>query len=210
MAFTEEAFRDQIPYYLTQPQKQALAAAISEFVSTAQAKPFTVTGFAEELLQGDGWKGLQLFEFESGERRHVRGMIISNSCDIDPQNVRDYPPNLTFVPIVRLDKIKQIWLGNGVKEERIAQKFSDIRAQRVTEFFYIPEISRDQTESIAVLSDAHSMPAGVFQNSPVKKKLFSLSQVAFYLLLFKLSINFCRMHEGISRFDSHAGNSSSI
>ncbi len=199
MAITEETIRDQIPFYLTQPQKQSLAAGLREFEQSSTISSFSITQYADETLQGDGWSKFQIFNFDTGIRRNVKGMVISNSCDIDPGNRRDTPSKITFVPLIPLGKLEQLWLENGFRAERLSQKLNDIRAQRVTDFFYIPQTGQLEEESVAILHDAHTMPLDALLDTTQRKKLFTLSQVAFYLLLFKLSVHFCRMHENVSR-----------
>jgi hypothetical protein len=199
MAITEETIRDQIPFYLTQPQKQSLAAGLREFEQSSTISSFSIAQYADETLQGDGWSKFQIFNFDTGIRRNVRGMVISNSCDIDPNNPRDTPSKITFVPLIPLGKLEQLWLENGLGAERLNQKLNDIRAQRVTDFFYIPQTGELEKESVAILHDVHTMPLDALLDTTQRKKLFTLSQVAFYLLLFKLSVHFCRMHENVSR-----------
>jgi hypothetical protein len=53
-------------------------------------------------------------------------------------------------------------------------------------------------DHIALLDDLHTLPLGMFQKAD-RPKLFTLSQVGFYLFVVKLSIHFCRFSEGISR-----------
>jgi hypothetical protein len=199
MTLNEETLREQIPSYLTQPQKEALAAGLREFERSSLIHNFSITQFPGDVLQGDGWSGFQLYEFESGKKRKVRGLIISNSCDIDPSNHRDAPITVTFVPLIKLSKLKEIWVASGVTDERLDRKFEDIRAQRITSFFHVPITGHLEEESVALLSDAHTMPLASFNGDTTSKKLFTLSQVAFYLFLFKLSVHYCRMHENIVR-----------
>jgi hypothetical protein len=188
--------------YLTQPQKIALAAALDDFINGGNMKPFEIDAYADEVLQGDGWSGLKLYSFSSGETRNVRGLILSNSCDVDTANQRDTPARVTFVPIVSLSNLEKVWSNAGVDSNRIEQKIKAVRAQNITNMFYLPKLKHVE-ESVAMLEDAHSMPLEAFLSpaptSNGRKKLFTLSQFAFYLFMFKLSVHFCRMHENIQR-----------
>ena len=199
MAITQEAIRDQIPFYLTQPQKEALAAGLREFEQSSTINSFSISKYENETLQGDGWSKFQIFNFETGIRRNIKGMVISNSCDIDPANARDTPSNIIFVPLVPLSKLEQLWRESGLAVERLSQKLKDIRAQRVTDFFYVPQTGGLNEGHVAMLKDVHTMPLKALFDTSGREKLFTLSQVAFYLLLFKLSVHFCRMHENLPR-----------
>lgn len=71
--------------------------------------------------------------------------------------------------------------------------------QITTELFYLPRGSNLDDDYVALLDDIHTAPFPQFQRQKDKQKLFTLSQVGFYLFLFKLSIHFCRFHENIDR-----------
>jgi hypothetical protein len=51
-------------------------------------------------LQGDVFKGLTIY----GPRgsKEAKGIILSNSCDIDTNNKRDFPMRAVFAPLVNL------------------------------------------------------------------------------------------------------------
>jgi hypothetical protein len=199
MSFTVDALKDQIPYYLTKPQKEALAAGLSEFEKTLTITPFSIAKYAKNILQGDSWSGFEIFLFADGSRRNIRGLILSNSCDLDRQNKRDLATNITFVPLIRLSRYCENLTSHGIAEARIQQSIKDIKAQKITSLFYVPKTDGIEEESIAILSDAHTMPLDAFESAPKRKKLLTLSQVAFYLFIFKLSVHFCRMHENVER-----------
>ena len=65
------------------------------------------------MLQGDGWRGFQLFSFESGERRSIQGIVLSNSCDISEDNQRVVAPKVVFAPIVKLAAIEARFREEG-------------------------------------------------------------------------------------------------
>lgn len=61
----------------------------------------------DEILQGDAWNRFEVFNFESGKRKEIKGIILSNSCDISSDNQRDLPVNLTFAPVMNLENLKK-------------------------------------------------------------------------------------------------------
>ena len=58
--------------------------------------------FQQEMLQGDGWKRLQLRNFETGEKIFINGVVLSNTCDVAPDNQRDLPVRIIFAPLIPL------------------------------------------------------------------------------------------------------------
>ncbi len=63
--------------------------------------PYREPSKADIILQGDGWREFQIFKFHTGERSSVRGLVISNSCDVDPDNQRDIPARIIFAPLAQ-------------------------------------------------------------------------------------------------------------
>lgn len=196
MEVTAETIRDQIPYYLTQEQKKGLLKALREFPRGTQ---YYLTGMYKDVLQGDGWTKLQVFDFQTGEKALITGIILSNTCDVAPENKRDLPVNIVFAPIIPLSAYSERLVEKKVKADSIETKIAAIKKQEVTTLFYLPAGSNLDTDHIALLDDIHTMPAKAFEREAEKGKLFTLSQIGFYLFIFKLSVHFCRIHENVNR-----------
>lgn len=160
--------------------------------------PFYDT-FTEEMLQGDGWRGFQLFMFASGDRRSVRGLVLSNSCDVDPDNPRDVPARMVFAPLAKLSVYEDLLRRSGIAEARVDDKVASIKSQKTTNIFYLPASGPLDEDYVVRLDDAHSMPVAAHTAAGDREKLFTLSNTGFYMLVFKLSVHFCRLHEKENR-----------
>ncbi len=193
-----DAIKEHIPVYLTLEQKQALASA---FERVPDAKEYYLSGlYADEMLQGDCWTNLQVFNFETGEKKKVRGVILSNSCDISPENRREIGPNIVFSPVIKLSKYVQLLKQSGMDPERVEAKLQAIRNQAVTAIFYLPDaIGGLGDEYVVVLDNIHTIPAHVIKIGAENVKGFTLNNLGFYMFIFKLSINFCRLRENVLR-----------
>lgn len=202
MSIDAESLRQQIPYYLTAKDQAALVEQLGAF-SAGKSPDYLLgerqDGFRNEMLQGDGWSGLQLFIHTSGERRAVRGIILSNSCDVAIENKRDVPTRLVFAPLVKLSTFVRLLTDAGVSGERLDAKIASIKAQKTTNIMYLPAGQALADEYIVRLDDVHSMPTTGQKSAPGPKKIFTLSMVGFYLFVFKLSIHFCRLQENVQR-----------
>ncbi len=71
-----------------------------------------------------------------------------------------------------------------------------MRAQEVTNVFYLPAGGPFEEEHIVLLDNVHSMPFAAHDEG---EKLFTLSMAGFYLFAFKLSVHFCRLQENVDR-----------
>jgi ATP-dependent helicase YprA (DUF1998 family) len=196
MSISAETIQAQIPYYLTQEQKDGLVKALAEFPNPIQ---YYISRYPNELLQGDGWEKLEIVRFENGARDKIKGILLSNSCDISADNKREIPPKITFAPIIKLSNYSELLLKSGLTQQQINDRFQKIREQRITTMFYLPKSGSLEEEHVALLDDLHTVPAQAFEKVTERKKLFTLSLVGFYLFLLKLSVHFCRFHEEVAR-----------
>ena len=196
-----EKFKDQIPYYLTQPQKEGLARALEDFPENTN---YYLSNYPVDLrnaaLQGDVFKQLTIYGPQGS--RQIKGIILSNSCDIDTQNKREFPMRAVFAPLIKLDAMVEKLRSAQIPQRVIDQKLDAIKKQLVTNVVYLPECEHIP-ESIIFLDDVHQIPTEELRKSLERQeKILTLSQVGFYILLFKLSIHFCRFHENVARYDN--------
>lgn len=106
-----------------------------------------------------------------------------------------------IAPLIRLTDYVDL-LARVLSAQQIDDKVSSIRKQHVSNIFYLPRGASLDADHIAVLDDLHSLPLTTFEQGRAAKmvvKLFTLSQMGFYLFLVKLSIHFCRFQEGVAR-----------
>jgi hypothetical protein len=193
---TVEQIQDYLPKYLSPKQQQELVAQLRDF----ENRSYYTTLHETEMLQGDGWTKIEIVDFATGARDKIKGILLSNSCDIAPENPREYPPRIVFAPLVPLqaytDLLKR---STALSSEQIDSKIESIRKQEITSLFYLPQGAGLDADYIAILDDLHNIPLQTFLNVAERTKLFTLGQMGFYLFLFKLSIHFCRFREGIAR-----------
>lgn len=196
MEITADSLKEQIPYYLTQGQKEGLLKALKDFPIITN---YYLNGYQDELLQGDGWTRLQVRRFETGEGASILGIILSNTCDIAPENKRDLPANIIFAPLIPLSAYVNLLDRTGIDLGRIRDKVASIKEQKVSSIFFLPAGSGLQEDHLALLDELYTMPARVFELEEAKSKVFTLSLLGFYLFVFKLSVHFCRFQEQVTR-----------
>ncbi len=202
MTFDVESIQKQIPFYLTAEDQQVLVGEL-EAIEGGGAVDYRLNDhrdtFREVMLQGDGWCGFQLFLFDTGERCYVRGVVLSNSCDVDPENPRDVPARLIFAPLVKLSAYEALLAKSGINPEKVGAKIAAIKAQKTTNIFFLPASDSLSEDYVVRLDEAHSMPVAAHIGGGKREKLFTLSNTGFYMLVFKLSVHFCRLQEKVNR-----------
>lgn len=202
MNFDVQSLQQQLPYYLTAEDRQALVDELKALSQGGAAdyflSPYQDT-FKADILQGDGWRGFQLFKFDTGERRSVQGLVMSNSCDVDPGNQRDVPARVLFAPLVKLAAYERMLRASSIGKQKVDEKLASIRAQKTTNVFYLPAGGPLTEDHVVRFDDAHSMPVAAHVLAEDRDKLFTLSNTGFYMLVLKLSVHFCRLHERVNR-----------
>lgn len=202
MNFDADALKRHIPYYLAAEDQRVLVRELKAIALGGNAgyvlSPLN-NEFRDQMLQGDGWRGFQLFVFETAERRSVRGLLLSNSCDVDPANARDLPARLIFAPLIKLAALQAGLEGMGLAGDRLAQKIASIRTQKTTNVFFLPAGGPLEEDHVVRLDDVHSMPVASHVAGLDREKLFTLSNTGFYMLVLKLSIHLCRLQENVNR-----------
>lgn len=196
MTITLENIQDHLPGYLSRQQQEELVKQLKNF----EKNNYYTILYDYELLQGDGWSNLEIINFDTGSHKKIKGILLSNSCDISQSNPRDFPPRVVFAPLVALDSYINIIKEAGTLDNnQVNNKVDAIRRQCVTSLFFLPSGGGLDRDYIAILDDLHNVPLATFLKEQDRKKLFTLNQMGFYLFLLKLSIHFCRFQEGIGR-----------
>lgn len=182
--------------YLREDRKQGFLEALKDF---PPAKDFYRRLDDPDPLQGDCWAGLTVINFADGTRDRIKGLVLSNSCDITGENSRPVPVGLSFAPLVPLARYEEVLRRAVSDRDRVNNHIRDVRAQKVSSLFFLPDIGTLGGDSIAVLDDVHTVPLDFFTRDSSKSRVFSLSDIGFWLFLFKLSFHFCRFHERVDR-----------
>ena len=193
-----EQIRTFLPKYLTPEEKEDLFEELKRFPDNTSFY-FDREDLRNELLQGDGWRGFVATDFMTGNRKPVSGVILSNSCDIDTANVRTFPRNILFAPMIKLGNYVQKLGADGKTQDQIDGLITTIRKQRVANIFYLPACPSITEESFILMDDIHAHPLSDFL-ARERLPIFKLNQFFFYYFIIKLSIHFCRLQEEVHRF----------
>jgi hypothetical protein len=131
----------------------------------------------------------------------VPSMILSNTCDIDIENVRNFPSQVVYAPIFNLAKYQEALYKNSRKtKEQIDSHIKAIKNQEITQIFYLPKVDDKLDDSIVFFDRVCNFPNKLISRENIdERRLFTLSDYGAYLFLLKLSIHFTRIQDKVER-----------
>jgi hypothetical protein len=191
-----------LPKYLSPSSEQNLFEQLKNFPQNIDSRIYSENVRLENIYyQGDGSEGLLVTNLPNPDIRSANAMMLSNTCDINPQNKRLFSGQFCYSPILKIAKFKeQLVAKNTDSNERIEQFMETIRSQRVSQILFLPCGGELKEDSFIFFDRICSCNLSYLENAQIAgKKLFSLSDYGLYLFLFKLSIHFTRVNEGKGR-----------
>lgn len=200
MTIDFDDIRLYLPKYLSPEDEKELLDGLKDFPDSQYSKFYSNFSIEDnKVYQGDSLTNLMFVNLPKKEIGCGNGLILSNSCDLDVTNERRSFKNITYAPIIDLEKYISL-IKLNYKDGELENFITNLKQQRVSNIFYMPEKEGILKESIVFLDRINSCDTHSIDRSKLnKKRIMSLHQFAHYLLLFKLSIHFSRIQEHISR-----------
>ncbi len=195
-----EDIRMYLPKYLSAPAEDDLFAELQKFPENMDKLYTTYRKDDPVIYQGDGIEGLLVINLPETEIRPTRAMVLSNTCDIGPDKKVVWPNCIVYSPILNLSKyMEQVSLKRPDKDFLLSHEGA-IKKQRISSVFYLPKGGGLNNDSLMFFDRVVSCSRKSIENLAIQKsRLFTLSNFGLYLFLFKLSIHFTRIREGIDR-----------
>lgn len=186
-----------LPKYLSDEKQRELYSDLKDFPNNIN-KIFGSKYLAtEDLLQSDIVENIPYFNLPSTESKLTKVIIISNSCDIDPQNKRDLPPKVSYAPLISLSKFINLLKSKKIDETRIEKIVNSIKKQEKTNIFFVPQSTNLNEDYIVFFENMLSIDRDYFFENHKKNATFS--NYGFYMFLLKLSLHFTRIQEKVDR-----------
>jgi len=149
------------------------------------------------LNQGDGINEMPIFKLPNPKSKLGKGFIISNTCDVFSGNNRRLDVNFLYATIIRMDAYEELLKKSGTYSKN---RIDAIKAQQVSDMFYLPAGAGLKESSIVLFDTINSIDSSVIPDGEIEnKRIFQLSQSAWYILLIKLTYHFVRVNEGLLR-----------
>lgn len=193
-------FKLFLPKYLSEEDQKKLFSELKSFPENANDNFYSKNLMRQkDLFQGDGFAAIEMPDHKNKKFKEVKGFLVSNTCDANPNNTRPYPSFLMFAPIFDLKKYRDLLEQTSNDTEKVNQHIDAIRNQRATSFFYLPK-QPSLDECFVRLDMMFSMPASICSIDELcANRIFVLSNLGHYALLFKLSVHFSRVQEALKR-----------
>jgi len=195
-----EEIQKFLPTFLSQGSEQAFLDEVKAFLR-AQSKPFYTNALAHEdlIFQGDGLESLLLIKLPDPTIKPGRGMVLSNTCDLDMSNRRLFPSSICYAPILSYEKYIEL-IRSRYSAERVNEHEQKIKAQLITQLFFLPRGGRLAGEGLVFLDRIISVSNDAVKRDDLKQsRLFTLSDFGAWLLALKLSIHFSRIRDKVDR-----------
>ena len=158
--------------------------------------------YADIITQGDAIGNLKIISLPDTEISNARAMIFSNTCDIDLANQRKFPTRLIYAPIIKLSAYKDMLEEANEDDVKIFTKeqvnghIADIRAQGISQIFYLPESKNLEEESIVFFDRINSADnESISREALSTERIFSLSSYGWYVFLARLSHFFNKLSD---------------
>jgi len=191
-----------LPKFLSGESEKELFEGLKGFPDNIDERLYTSYLTDTEIIyQGDGLKELLVINLPNPDLNPASCMVLSNTCDIDLRNQREFPAQLVYSPIFNLRKYQEKLYEKSTKtKEQIDKHIDSIRHQRVTQIFYLPRIIDRLEESLVFFDRVCNFPNKLIGRDNIRdRRLFVLSDYGAYLFLLKLSIHFTRMYDKVER-----------
>lgn len=188
-----EDIKRYLPQYLSDSDAKQLFSALKDFPNNIDERFYNSYNLDDNILyQGDCLKDIPAFYLPDTRSKLSQSMAISNTCDMDLHNKRLWNTRILFSQIILLEKLEKV-LYQKFSEDRISNYISSLRKQQITNAFYLPK-SKNLDEAVAFFDYTNSFDINFVDRESLKeKRLVSLSNYGFYILLLKLSIHFTRI-----------------
>lgn len=196
-----DEIKKYLPKYLSDSSYDKLLDELKKFPNNSDKSYYTTSlNHHTSLFQGDALSDMPFVLLPQNEIKEVPVMILSNSCSINKENQNPYNDTLIYAPIHSLSKyLKSLEVELSYNDDQINSYEHEIKNQNISSIFFLPSFGRLE-ESIVRLDYISSCHVSAISDTDAQnKRLFSLSNVGFYLFLFKLSIHFTRILEKVDR-----------
>ena len=209
-----EIIRAHLPSYLTPDLKDKLFSAVKDHFPLSIDADLIYEELPDKDIyyQGDAIIDIPFSIFNNGsfEVNYLSGIVMSNTCDISPENERMEKPIIQFSSIFLLDDYITLLKNKGIGDSRIESFISDLKRNKISNLFYLPKKVNDgkliYAEAFVRFDSNVSLSSKIFENETYNKaympsgdRIFSFSNYGFYLFIIKLSIHYCRFREGVFR-----------
>ena len=129
-----------LPKYLSQETEGKLFTDLRGYPESIDARMYGFIGkSASVLYQGDGLRGMPVTHLPSPEIKQLPCIVLSNTCDINPENEKKHAPNIVCAPVASIRKYRALLIeGQVYDEQQVENHLRSVRKQEIAQIFYLP------------------------------------------------------------------------
>jgi hypothetical protein len=230
MAFID-SFRDLLPSNFDDRQKGKLARLLDQFKIDKEAlkqvdqnkdkktpeknkswSPKVYSDFYlpkkyDFFLQGDLLKEIRVAFWNTKthdfEKKYNDAILLSNSCDITPDNLHGInAKQALFAPVREYNGYITYLETKGYNEEKIKSFEAAIKNQMFSNLLYLPKNTNENKEYIVWLDKIFWFPIdelNTYIPDIEQNRVFTLDLFGHYLFIIKLAYHLCRLPESPDR-----------
>ncbi len=197
-----EDIKIYLPKFLSSESSQELFECLKDFPNNIDERLYTSYLKKEDsIFQGDGMKNMLVINLPQPDIKPIPSMILSNTCDISPDNTRLFNTNILYSPIFNLRKYKEKISSDSRKPlQAIEDHITAIKRQEITQIFFLPELKNQIEDSIVFFDRVCNCSNKIIKKENIDaERIFTLSDYGSYLFVLKLSIHFTRIFDKVER-----------
>jgi hypothetical protein len=194
------------PDYLTATEKGRLLQALEQFKDAytkgkwngKNYSHFYTSSADNYFLQGDLIREIRYPDWNREgnvfERTYTDALILSNTCDLDLNNVRKEHKQVVLAPIIEMDQ----YMEEITDEQELERMKKSVKSQTISNILYLPPNLVGGKDYICHLDKAFWFPTEELNSylpEIAQNRIASLDYFGYYLFLVKLSYHFCRLPE---------------
>ena len=104
-----EEIQKYLPQYLSEISQSVLFEDLKNFPNNLDQRLYSGQLMKEDTIyQGDGIDGLMVINLPDIKIKALPVIILSNSCDIHPENKRYFSSRIVYAPIFQLEKYEDM------------------------------------------------------------------------------------------------------
>ncbi len=114
-----DEIRRYLPSYLSEDSTHSLFESLDQFPENIDGRLYADSHLEDDLIfQGDGLADLLVVNLPDANIRPTPCMVVSNTCDIDPDNRRNFPARVCYAPILNLEKYERLLLSQKPEDQQ--------------------------------------------------------------------------------------------
>lgn len=200
---TLDIIKIYLPKFLSSESSKELFDGLKDFPNNIDSRFYTNHIDESILYQGDGIMNMPVINLPDNIIKNVDSIVMSNTCDISDKNIRFFPSQIMYAPIVNLDKYKSGLMKKIPDLKKINAHIASIKKQHITQIFYLPSYGSKFPESIVFLDRLYNINNSFIDTNRLSNnRIFTLSDFGVYVFILKLSIHFTRIQDKVERKSS--------